>query len=200
MSDAENRSLVYRLLSRLFCYPQEKKDLLGGLREDGSCLTRLLAEGDPNPRLAGLQESIRRSRLQDLQVDYVRLFDYRPLCPPYESAYVSDRQRQQVARDLGDLYRESGLQCREGAALDHIVVQLEFMQYLSAREGAEVDNPRWVELQRTFLRDHLLNWVPRFSDSLVENAAEPYRGLGSLLHVITQREEKQLALSGESSV
>jgi TorA maturation chaperone TorD len=70
---------------------------------------------------------------------------------------------------------------------DHISVELEFMQKLAASEAE-----KWAEqdrksaeysssIQRMFLDQHLLCWLPQFCDAVMEQAEIPfYRSMAEL--------------------
>ncbi len=92
MPNPKIRSLSYRLLSRLFSYPENDEWLLVGKKEQLSCLRRLSCSDAIRPWLDELSDTLRQADLETLQVEYVRLFDYRPVSPPYESAYLQEEK------------------------------------------------------------------------------------------------------------
>ena len=132
----------------------------------------------------------------ELAVDYTRTFigagvDGHAAAYPFESVYTSkERLLRQDARDeVLALYRAEGL--NKSAAWkdeeDHIAAELEFEAVLCDRvaEALEAANEeRAVELlrvQRAFLEDHLLNWVPRLTvDMRRFTKTGLYRGLAEL--------------------
>lgn len=191
MPDPKVRSLSYRQLSRLFAYPESDDGLL--IEESGqlSCLRRLSCCDAIGPWLDELAETIRQKDLETLQVEYVRLFDYRPVSPPYESAYLQVGQKNQMVKNLKTLYRKAGLQCQEEEGHDHVIVEMEFMYYLYAQEEKNKAEPLWQNIRSAFLEDHLLKWFPAFCEKLQKNAAKPYQQLGFIANAVVASEKKR---------
>lgn len=140
----------------------------------------------------------------ELAADYAGLFlaaTSTPV-PPYESVYTSNQRLiMQEARDqvLAE-YRREGLD-RETAFKepeDHIAIEMAFMGHLcqSTLEAIKNGEPQmaiaYLEKQRHFLQQHLLNWVPRFCQD-VQRAARTdfYRGIARIT-------EEQLAYEQEA--
>ncbi|MBT3175954.1 MAG: molecular chaperone TorD [Desulfobacula sp.] len=97
--------------------------------------------------------------------------------PPYESVYTSKKGTlfQKAEQQTRRILEEHGLgvlkDVREPA--DHIAIQLELMAHLDeiSTKAASTDTEHADELrkqQKTFLEDHLLNWVPVFCANCVE--------------------------------
>ncbi len=150
------------------------------------------------------------------QAEYVSIFELGikgPLCPPYESEYVkyeegstygtsylsnqlvTDRMisleqidpKISVLSRIIALYNKYGVTVR-GIAPDHIVVELEFMHYLSMseytysniNEASKVVEYRKVQL--LFLEEHLLKWIDDFLECIrVKSSLRYYYMLVSLL-------------------
>lgn len=188
------RSHIFRFLSHLFLYPEEKT--LAGLNwEEGEEAVAIL--GNPN----GLKEAFEslRSSLKepvDIQSEYVRIFGHTlgDICPPYETQNGGTHIFQQ-AQDLGDIagfYRAFGLEVSDQTKerLDHISIELEFMAFLAykrayalasdEKENAEVCR----EAQRKFMNDHLGRWAPDFTRRLEFEAKD---GFYERLAVLTER-------------
>ena len=144
--------------------------------------------------------------LTELAVDYVRAFighgiDGHSAAYPFESVHTSEKRlMMQGARDeVLAVYRSEGIDkdasWREGE--DHIALELEFMKTMAARTaealraGDEPEAARLEGVQRTFVADHLLNWVPTFArDVRIFAKTGLYLGLASLT-------EGFVALDGE---
>ncbi|MES9924966.1 MAG: molecular chaperone TorD family protein [Candidatus Thiodiazotropha endolucinida] len=84
---------------------------------------------------------------------------------------------------------------------DHISVELEFMQKL-----ADWEADKWIEMdrisaeyclsiQRMFLQQHILAWIPKFCDAVIAQADIPfYRELAELTKNFLKLEERSLTI------
>ncbi|MCG8046227.1 MAG: molecular chaperone TorD family protein [Candidatus Thiodiazotropha endolucinida] len=84
---------------------------------------------------------------------------------------------------------------------DHISVELEFMQKL-----ADWEADKWIEMdrisaeyclsiQRMFLQQHILGWIPKFCDAVIAQADIPfYRELAELTKNFLKLEERSLTI------
>ena len=70
---------------------------------------------------------------------------------------------------------------------DHVSVEFEFMQRLSAWEADQWDQKHrgraeyCADVQRRFLERHLLRWLPQFMDAVITEATVPfYRAMAKL--------------------
>jgi len=161
------RSNVYGLLSRVYS-SEPSKDFLESIR--GSSFTEVLGQDFKN---ASLDELV-----DELSVEYTRLF----IGPgshiyPYESAYRKDKES--VSREVKDFIESRGLKYRSDftESHDHISVELEFMERIAQEEATASEKgdlkkaSGFVELGRQFANEHLIKWVPGFSDRVIENAS-----------------------------
>jgi len=130
----------------------------------------------------------------DLAVQYAFLFlgvgsETVALC---ESAYRNEGGLlfQNAYFDILEKYREVGLGKREDfpEPEDHLSLELAYIAHLSRRTissieaGKEEEAQRYYQYQRSFLKDHLLAWVPQFAKSLSEITPSPfYKALAYLL-------------------
>ena len=125
--------------------------------------------------LEGIQTASSEAR-EDLLWDYTRLFvgPYRLPCPPWESVYTSSKKlmMQDAADSARRAYAEFGLTVNDPAVMpDHIGAELDFLAIVLERAGAE--NGTETDCAGTagkFLNEHLLNWVPRFTQDLEMSA------------------------------
>lgn len=156
----------------------EARDLAGGLTE---------IPGAP-PALAHLADALDGVAVDELSIEFERLFDGEVLLPPYEGSYEVDpfRQGRQMA-DVAGFYAAFGASAHGLAAErpDHAGTELEFLSYLgSLRCEAEAEDDRdgverCQEIEDRFLRDHAGRWLPTFFARLAEEAAHPvYRAIG----------------------
>jgi len=130
--------------------------------------------------------------LKNISKDWTRLFrgvvrDGVP--PPYESLYRPERHQRKPAQEINRLFSEMGVQVPEEwhQPSDYIGVELDFMRLLcererQEREKMEMDVLRQVlEIEKTFLEEHLALWVPIFCKKMSQQAHEDYyRGVARL--------------------
>jgi len=174
------RSQVYKILPHLFCYP-EKPDISGAtVLTNQNEMEDFKALGDTSvvPGIVDLLALLEKAKLEDLQVEYCGLFDYRPKCPPYEGAHRDIPKRNLIMVDLVRLYDKEGIVC-PSTFPDHISAELAFMHFLSFNEASSSgNNPEKMaailHTEKEFMDEHLLKWVPDFCDCLNKNAELPF--------------------------
>lgn len=188
--EAHTRAQLYGALAQAFVKPEaasgEGQDSLvrvlhqAALALDAEPLGRLVEQVVGSleiPEGSDLAETVRT-----LEIEYNRLFvgPARPLAPPYESVY-RDAQglvMGPTAREVERRYAEAGL----GLAPDHhdlpdhVATELGFMAYLTSQqsEAQPQDALTWLDRERTFLRDHLAVWLPRFCQRVREASRHPF--------------------------
>ena len=181
------RSALYKALSSLYTYPDE--DVLTGWRRQAGEIVAALAayaqatERDGTPA-AELPAAVHALDPLAAQVEFVDLFDYRPPCPLYESAHVKPDQGNpaNLYLDIEACYRASGIDVSSGFGdpPDHIALELEFMHYLTHREGlaAEAGDEgrmeRFLTAQQQFVTNHIGRWVPAFGKKTTRHAKLPF--------------------------
>lgn len=120
--------------------------------------------------------------LHCLSTEYTRLFvgTASPLVPPYGSYWKMAKEGKepilflnQEAQEVESIMRAAGVGNPPGLKepLDHIVCELEFMQYVclikagaeNLREGVSIDE----NLYARFLDEHMREWVSDFSEALL---------------------------------
>jgi TorA maturation chaperone TorD len=203
---AEMRSQVYALLSHLYIVPPDQefvKHLQGGGM--ATAFNALLIEEMPDV----IQDGVRQIRaylsdcamlpadqvLEDLAVERTRLLrgikrGYGPP-PPYESVYKAE-ESDGIWRTIAEIKRcyaaaGAGLPADSGEMADHIGLELDFLRYLAEKEtqawrsGREAEADQWREREDSFLRDHIVTWVPRFCDLMCADATLGfYQGLAAV--------------------
>ncbi len=122
------------------------------------------------------------SSLDLLKVDFSKLFvgPYKLFAAPYGSVYLDGERKimGDSTLDVKNRYREAGLDTAKNFkdAPDHISAELEFMYYLIFKEIEAFANSErqtavdFIQKQKSFLEDHLLEWVPPFTDSIIDYA------------------------------
>ncbi len=134
------------------------------------------------------------SQLGALTEDYSRLFvgpDRLP-APPWESVYRSpDHLLFDVATiQVRELYQQYGVKApnQNNEPDDHVGLEMAFMVHLSqlALQAIDAHNDclldRALQGQHAFLTDHLLAWIPRYAQDVINSAnTDYYRGVAYLL-------------------
>ena len=171
---AKERSNIYSLLSVVY-RKEPSQELLKSFKE--SDYLRLLKEAGVE-----LDKYFDKKPLQELAeelaVEYTRLF----IGPgkhiyPYESAYRDEKvsMMSDSALRIKNLIESYGLRYPSDFLdnFDHISVELEFMEkitYAESNAWKRKNFPRAIEaleLERRFLDEHLLRWVPAFTEKVI---------------------------------
>ncbi|MFZ7113413.1 MAG: TorD/DmsD family molecular chaperone [Desulfatiglandales bacterium] len=188
------RSTGYREIASWYRYPEQSsiEELKKKVEEIRSAFEALDITGnfDAIKELDGLFDALDGLSLTDLQAEYVRLFDYRPPCPLFESSYTELEKNNpgKVKLSVEDFYNEFGLDASPSSPEppDHLMLELEFMHFLSFKEGEALqhDGPdieKYRVAQKRFCKTHLQKWVPAFCERLRDNADQSFfRGLADL--------------------
>lgn len=148
-----------------------------------------------------LGQAFAAAPLQDLLVDYTRLFVGAPqaLAKPYSSVWLTDEPElmQDSAMALQKLYEQGGFEIdAEFRDLpDHVAVELEFLYLLTYEQNQAVANGdgaalQAVEVMRTaFLIGHLGRWLGPFILAVHEHAqSDFYRELAELTELFVRLE------------
>lgn len=172
------RSQVYRCLYQLFLYPEN--DIRSIARDLDELEDFMEINGfSLKERTKELVAAIENNDVEGLQIEYSRLFDYKPLCFPQESAHRKDFRGNLILKQLVSLYKESGLDCSDKNAPDHISIELEFMHFLVFNEESRSDEKieeksMFLKYQNEFFQNHLVKWVPNFCQCIIENSESPF--------------------------
>ena len=202
---AAARSSLYRRLAEAFAFPTP------GLVEAVASrrfLVELLSEGSNLPfdlvLDAGAQAALADTSVshEELQQEYIRLFEVgpgRPPCPLYEGSHRSGRFK--LMEELVRFYEHFGLQPQPGDQPDHLCAELEFMHYLAFKEAAALStggpSAAFVLAQRDFLQRHLCRWLPRLHRRLEGLQPPPfYRVLAWLTDEFSARDLAALKRRG----
>ncbi len=173
----------FYFLSHAYSYP------VRDVRQQGAQALNLLASDLGMDEVA--IEEIGEISLQDLQVEYVRLFINAVggvFSPPYASIYVGNMGifRQQGYDEALTYYREAGLEsATTDESPDHIAHELTFV-------GLLLDKGQDDLLSR-FLNKHLLHWYPKFLQRLLDADPCPYyRVLGQVTDLCLKQINKEI--------
>jgi TorA maturation chaperone TorD len=177
--DIENRIALYALISRLMLIEVDE-EFLGQIESDAGLL-----ELFPNYRDWGKREELSQKELREqfYDVDFTNLFLMHLV--PYESFYTREDQMIESGGDnpVVELYNELDFrveltQARVVSA-DHIGIELEFMYMLctALKKALDADDREGVcellEVQRAFLKEHLLEWTPLFLINMKRESRTP---------------------------
>ena len=164
----KNRIALYGLISRLMMKEVDEQ-FLDTIEKDEDLLALF-----PNYKAWEKRKTLSRKDLinQHYNVDFSNLFLLHLV--PYESFYTRDDQMVESGGDnpLLDLYHEFDFSVELTKARvvspDHIGIELEFMYMLStaALKAFNADDKdslcELFQVQRAFLKEHLLEWAPLF--------------------------------------
>lgn len=187
---AEKRAAIYEFLSIAFG-EEVPLAFLRSLRDGGPALDGEL--GDFVDSLAGVDDTVLELVRVDLAAEYARVFLGMSRSPvaPYESVYTSQTGLlMQEARDeVVALYRREGFSVDEAMNLpeDHAAFEFGFMAGLARKTAASLDAgdsaeaSRLLEVQKAFVSDHLVVWIPSLTRDVEKRSKTGfYRGLASL--------------------
>lgn len=103
------------------------------------------------------------------EADHYDLFGFNVF--PYASVFLDERATLggRVTQNILSVYHKSGFDVPlESESADHIALQLQFLAFLSAAEGEALGDGlvqvalSIKQLQRQFMDEHLLTWLPAF--------------------------------------
>jgi anaerobic sulfite reductase subunit A len=191
-----NRAGTYAFLARIYRVEADQALLE---RISGMDLTTGVEEPDISEGYAILDRFVStttESTLTELAVDYAKIFlgvSRGSGAFPYESVYTSeDRLFMQEARDeVLAAFRAEGLDRSDdfNEPEDHIALEFEFMAYLcqnaltAFQESEDEKALGYLEKQKAFLEEHILNWVPDFCRDVVEIAqTDFYKAAAKITH------------------
>ena len=212
----ESRAATYGFLARLYRkeVDAELLDQLFHMHYRVSTGNSAVDEG--HKLIATYLSGLWENSLIELSADFSRTFighgyNGHSAAYPFESVYASEKRLlMQGARDeVLALYRAQGVDkqssWKEGE--DHIALELEFMQVLSARAVEALKNDdqdeayRLVKCQYSFMDDHLGAWVPLLTEQMKHFASTKfYQGLAYMTEGFIESDTdlmKDLLSSGE---
>lgn len=166
--EIENRISIYGLISRLMLIEVDE-EFVKKIEADDDILSLL-----PNYKEWSKRDELSTKELieQYLNVDFTNLFLMHLV--PYESFYIRDDQMIESGGDnpVLELYNQLDFRVELAKARvvssDHIGVELEFMYMLcvALQKALNEDDKdgacEIMQVQRAFLKEHLLEWTPLF--------------------------------------
>ena len=171
-------------------------DAIHDLAAAASCDLRLVDS------LHLMHEHCLAADINDWQWEYTRLFDGHVACPINETAFVR-RDKGVIISDICGFYRAFGFEPnnKSGEKADHLVCELEFIAVLlvmlgEAERADDTSNATIVESAlRSFLSDHLGDWIALFAQHLKNTTKLPLflqvaSFLGDVWNTLAQRFEQ----------
>jgi len=185
--EIQNRMALYALISRLMLVEVDEA-FLNQIEEDEALLSLF-----PNYKTwQKRQESTQKELIEAYyNVDFTNLFLMHLV--PYESFYTRDDQMIESGGDnpVIELYNALDfrveLDLARVVSADHIGVELEFMYMLCVAMNKAIDAEdkegvcELLEVQRAFLKEHLLEWAPLFLINAKRESRTPLYHDGSEL-------------------
>ena len=175
--------LLWKPATSILEYPQEGTE--EALKAIGAGLRFIRTYGTDKH---GISDQI----LIGLSKDWTHLFrgvDLKGPLPPYESLFVTGRFQSEPSQQIHRLFSGMGIRIPEEwhQPPDYIGVELDFIRLLCEKE---LSAWKWkqgdslkevVEMERSFLENHLSTWVPDFCEKMQAQACEDfYRGVALL--------------------
>ena len=177
------RSSVYKELSSLHAYPEASLfHEIGSRKEEIKKLFSELSSQKPFfllPALEGIISSAEEISIENLQTEYVRLFDYQPLCFIHETFYADpdNREPAKIISALIGAYNEFGLNVSSSSQEppDCLTHELEFMHFLThmegeSRAGGDEKSHHYIQAGKKFLGEHLMLWISEFRNCVKKNS------------------------------
>ena len=191
-SGGHSISQIYLFLGRCFSYPKnEFYEAMKDIRIREEVLGFL--EGLPfkvnfGDGLTGGIPSTSLS-LEEFESEYVSTFDINPSRPLYETAYSrEDMCARDIYEDLLRFYDyfDIKLSEQEKDYPDHLTVELEFMAFLSKKEGdatgSGVSPDPYRLAQLDFIERHLDKWVYKLDEKIQTKVNDPfYKGVSAFM-------------------
>lgn len=195
------QSLMFGLLGKItYTYPDQ--ELLEVIMEEG-----LFAEAPFGNKQEQTQKGLslvndwldeyrdqKEQALKELRVDYTGLFieitDKE--ISPWESVYFTEERAifQKSTLKVREWYRRFGLQVTKlyKEPDDHVGLEFAFLSHLAGQavealeDGDRDRTQKIIQAQKDFLGEHVLTWVPTWSEQLREYAkTDFYRGISHLV-------------------
>jgi TorA maturation chaperone TorD len=201
---ATARANVYGLLTAVFragpsssILSQLKDPEMSGIFEDLGLSLGDDYRGSPDEQLH-----------EDLAIEYTRLFlGPGPHISPHESLHVEEGRGPDGGHWGRETVKVKNFIEAAGLAVDdtfpgmpdHICVEMEFMQQLTAKEAeawTEADDEfaaNILNIEKRFYDEHLSRWVGRFCDKVIETSEHPfYQGIAEVTKGFLEYEGESL--------
>ncbi|MEW6739680.1 MAG: TorD/DmsD family molecular chaperone [Nitrospirota bacterium] len=208
---AGERERTYRFLSGLCLKPPS--DSLIAMIRDGSILSVFQDNYEDGEGIesypAGLFEFVRQAEKmpnlkEELEADHTALFVLPSDLLPHEAVYLDKDKKLggRITISVGQFYEKAGAdilkECTEMP--DHLGMELEFMAFLCGIERESWEKTgieslqKCVEFQKMFLEEHLLKWVYRCCEKIIERAEYGfYKAVANFIIEFMKSEEEYVS-------
>lgn len=195
------RSRVYAMLAAAFRYPTPEfyAEVESGNYADDLTETVTAIYSDLEDQIAGPAVTLcAATSLPDQEADYLRIFETgvpKPAVSLYEGMSAKPAQRAEILLELKAFFSQFGLTMNEelGELEDNLTAELEFMQFLAAKEAQTIESngeARPYQLaQRDFLTRHLGKWLPDLARSANDVNSSFYRSAMTIAAMFVERDE-----------
>lgn len=155
----------YYYLSILFDYPWDKE----AIRTAAAGLSGLLAQQGLQSDISLFEEYVAASSLGALQEEYVRTFDFNPLCAPYLShhLYGDHSKKSDFMISLKELYRRHDFTPRTCELPDHVSILFDCASQLCAMGNADA--------RRMLVRSFIAEGLDKMNTTAARNGDLPWR-------------------------
>jgi len=196
--DPAIRSNLYKLLSIGFRYPTpgifktfQNGKFLDELMYNISAIPELNAFMAEHSLMIDDEKDVMKGMtLAEFGIRFIRTFDTGkpvPPCSPYEGHYCS-KPRSMIMLEVSEFYNFFGLRMSQEEGKrefpDYICVELEFLHFLTFKEGEAIGEGKEEKLylmaQKDFLERHMIQWVPKFCLKLQNSDVPFYAGLARI--------------------
>lgn len=186
IENAKARNRVYALLAMGFRYPDEEifSQLADVAYTDAIAKALAVCAADITGKcqeiLADLQAA--KSR-QELEAAYISAFETNmpePSVSLYEGSHHLHGNKPELLLELKSFYRAFGLTMAESEndLEDSLTAELEFMQFLTAKqaqaEDGMLDKSPYLRAQKDFLQRHLSAWLPPLQTEAESKLKNPF--------------------------
>jgi putative dimethyl sulfoxide reductase chaperone len=195
------RSRVYAMLAAAFRYPVPEfySDIESGRYADNLTETVTAIFSDLEDQIAGPAVTLcAATSLCDQEADYLRIFETdmpKPAVSLYEGMSTNAAERIGILLELKAFFSQFGLTMNKelGELEDNLTAELEFMQFLAAKEAEAIQtgrDPKPYRLaQCDFLTRHLGAWLPSLAQSAGEVTSSFYRSAALIAAMFVQHDQ-----------
>jgi DMSO reductase family type II enzyme chaperone len=198
------RSRTYAALAGAFRYPTPEffAEINGGaFAEELPALVTAVYPDLDDEIASAVVTLCSANSLAEQQADYLRTFETslpKPALSLNEGLYANPAERAVILLELKAFLTQFGLAMNDDLreVEDSLMAELEFMQFLAAKEAQAIEFDRdarpYRHAQRDFLVRHLGRWVPRFAQDATEIDSSFYRSIATIASNFVARDESAL--------